>query len=209
MKVAIVDHGGSNLLSLRKAVSSVGATPIVLSSPEDLTLCSSAILPGVGNFEACSKSLTRDGWFDALHDFSTTLERPLLGICLGMQLLSAQSSELMLNSGDGTAQGLSLIDGSVTRLKTSDSHRIPHVGWNSVSHNGDSLFRDIPSMTDFYFVHSYAFHTSNDSETIGTCSYGETFAAVVRKDRIVGTQFHPEKSSRAGLALLRNFVELI
>lgn len=195
-------------MSLCKAVSSLGAFPVVLTSPEDLALCSSAILPGVGNFEASSKSLTKAGWFEALRDYATNLGRPLLGICLGMQLLSTESSELMLTSGEGTAQGLALIEGSVAKLQATGSHLIPHVGWNSVSHEGDPLFRDIPTMTDFYFVHSYAFKTTNTGETIGTCSHGQTFAAVVRKNRIVGTQFHPEKSSRAGLALLRNFLEL-
>jgi len=168
------------------------------------------ILPGVGNFSDCVQLLRKGGWTDALTDEVRGSGKPLLGICLGMQLLASRSMEgADVCAPEGTL-GLDLLPGRVEHLRTlACGLRVPHVGWNSVSafRTKGGLFDGIPEGTDFYFVHSYAFVTEDPADVIATTDYGIPVTAAVRRGNVWGTQFHPEKSSRAGFRLLRNFIE--
>jgi glutamine amidotransferase len=167
-------------------------------------------LPGVGNFADCARLLHVGGWFHALQDEVQAGQKPLLGVCVGMQLLASCSMEgANADALDGTP-GLGFIPGRVEHLNSLGCHlRVPHVGWNAVapvSMRG-GLFDGIPVGTDFYFVHSYAFVPANPADILATTDYGITVTAAVRRGHVWGTQFHPEKSSRAGFRLLRNFIE--
>jgi len=166
------------------------------------------ILPGVGNFADCAALLNQGGWVDALHREVIERRTPLLGICVGMQLLATGSFE---GSIDGKlVAGLGFIPGEVKHLRQLGCNlRVPHVGWNSVTQHGENchLLASIPDGTDFYFVHSYAFIPYEAADLQASTDYGAPVSAIVRRGHIWGTQFHPEKSSRAGFQLLRNFIE--
>ena len=148
-------------------------------------------------------NLSKRGLVDLLNDLVLKRRKPILGICLGFQLLGASSEEF------GHTKGLRWIDAAVTPLQPDDAAlRLPHVGWNEVSQTGTSiLFDSIADRSLFYFVHKFRLGTPTDASVVGTCDYGGPFTAAVQKGNIFGTQFHPEKSQQAGLALLRNFLE--
>jgi glutamine amidotransferase len=208
MKVGIIDYGVGNLGSVMQALEELRVTPIMLKNAIDMHSADAFILPGVGNFKDCKNLLDSGGWTAALVDEVLASKKPLLGICLGMQLLADISYEGGEN-GNGTP-GLGFVPGVVKHLgELGCTHRVPHVGWNSIKciQANDCLLTGIPSGTDFYFVHSYAFSASDFSDVVATVEYGVPVASVVRRGRVWGTQFHPEKSSRAGFRLLRNFVE--
>jgi glutamine amidotransferase len=193
-----------------RALEELRATPILITHSTAMHTADSLILPGVGNFADCARLLDDGGWTQALRNEVQVAGKPLLGVCLGMQLLATTSMEGAAdNSANGT-RGLGLIPGRVENLrKLGCSLRIPHVGWNEVTiHNsaGD-LFGGIPDLTDFYFAHSYAFVPDDPAHVLATTVYGIPVTAAVRCGHIWGTQFHPEKSSRAGFRLLRNFIE--
>jgi len=207
MKVAIVDYGMGNLGSVRRALDELNARTEIISDPKSLAAADRIILPGVGSFSDGMASLQQGGWVEALREQVLTRGKPLLGICLGMQLLSSQGCE-----GASTAvPGLNLIPGTVKHLATLGcSLRIPHVGWNSATLVGNpALFAGIPDQTDFYFVHSFAFVATNPEHVIATVDYSTPVAAAIRSGSALGTQFHPEKSSKAGFRLLRNFLEFM
>lgn len=212
MKVGVIDYGVGNLGSVISSLEQLRVTPVLVTRAIDMHYVDSYILPGVGNFTDCARLLNEGGWVQALQDEVQVSGKPLLGICLGMQLLSSigmESSKDDVNNGKGTP-GLDFIPGRVESLQNLGcSLRVPHVGWNEVvSKNISSgLFSGIPDNTDFYFVHSYAFVPDNIEHILATTSYGIPVTAAVRSGNIWGTQFHPEKSSRAGLRLLRNFIE--
>lgn len=206
MKVGVLDYGVGNLGSVISALAELGESPLLIERAADVHLADSLILPGVGGFAACKEILDRGGWTDAVLEQTLTRNKPILGICLGMQLLA--------DFGDEGGQhveptaGLGLIPGRVVSLKSLGcQERLPHVGWNSISLVTENhLLQNVPTGTDFYFVHSYAFVPSEQSNLIATVNYGVDFAAVVSRGNVWGTQFHPEKSSKAGFRLLRNFV---
>lgn len=208
MKVGLINYGVGNLGSVYRALEELRVSPCVIDRAVDLHGMDCFILPGVGSFKDCSEILIREGWKAAIQDEIHTYGKALLGICLGMQLLATKGDE---GCEEGLfSEGLDLIPGQVTRLSNlSCAEKLPHVGWNDVTPRqmDSGLFNLIPSGTDFYFVHSYALVPSNPSHTIATCNYSIPFAAAVQKDRVWGTQFHPEKSSRAGRQLLKNFLE--
>ena len=195
--VAIIDYGVGNLRSVQKAFAAVGVDVVVSSDKETLQTAKKLVLPGVGAFGACMRELARTGLVDFI------LERvkqgtPLLGVCVGMQMLFEDSSEF------GLTRGLGLLRGSVRRF--SGELNVPHVGWNQVSQNSkDPLFADIPNNSFFYFVHSYYCEPSNAGVMVGQTDYGVRFASIVSEGNVSGVQFHPEKSQAAGLQLLRNF----
>lgn len=206
MKVAIVDYGMGNLGSVRRALTELGVDVIVAERPDQLAAAARIVLPGVGSFTDGMAHLDARGWSDALRERTLTHGIPLLGICLGMQLLAGAGSE----GGNGTmTPGLALIPGDVVRLDALGcTLRIPHVGWNAiVPHGTPPLLAGIPPQTDFYFVHSYAFRPASPSHILATTDYGVPLTAVVGDGPVMGTQFHPEKSSRAGFRLLKNFLE--
>ena len=199
--VAIVDYGMCNLDSMRRALEECGAAPKVTDDPRDLESAERIVLPGVGAFGDAMRNLRERGLDVAL---AAQVERgiPLLGICLGMQLLATTGVE------GGGAAGLGFISGEVVRLlPTADSPRIPHVGWNEVRPlQPHPLFTDIAAGKDFYFVHSFHFRCVNAAAALAVTPYCGGFTSAVARDHVMGVQFHPEKSQKTGFTMLRNFL---
>lgn len=208
MKVGVIDYGVGNLGSVLRALEEVRVTPVLLNRPMDMHATDCLILPGVGNFADCTRMLNHGGWTTALRDEVLGYDRPLLGICVGMQLLADSSTEGAIEGED--TPGLGFIPGQVRHLRSFGSTlRVPHVGWNSITRTrtDDHLLNGIPQGTDFFFLHSYAFAPQNPVDVLATTDYGVSVTAAVRRGFVWGTQFHPEKSSRAGFRLLKNFIE--
>jgi glutamine amidotransferase len=203
MKVAIVNYGMGNLGSVHRALEDLGAHPFIADHPAALFEANRVVLPGVGAFAEGMERLRAGGWVEAIHRQVKEMGKPLLGICLGMQMLAERGDE------GGGADGLGLVRGQVRRLDALGCGlRIPHMGWNDVTHaEADPLFAHVAQGTDFYFVHSYAVDGSAPGEVSATVTYGAPVAAAVRAGVVFGVQFHPEKSSRAGRQLLRNFLD--
>lgn len=208
MKVGVIDYGVGNLGSVMRALEELRVAPVLVNRAVDMHATDCLILPGVGNFADCARLLSEGGWADALRQEVQGYDRPLLGVCVGMQLLADASTEGA--EAEQVIPGLGLIPGRVEHLRLLGCGlRVPHVGWNSITiaAPADHLFAGIPDGTDFYFVHSYAFAAREPADILATTDYGVPVTAAVRRDRVWGTQFHPEKSSRAGFRLLRNFIE--
>lgn len=202
--VAIIDYGRGNIHSVAKAVAYLRAEPELVSSPRDLASFGCAILPGVGAFADAIAALRSTRLAGAVREFAAS-GKPLLGICLGMQLLLQTGAE------GGLEPGLGLVRGQV-RLLAAPGLKVPHVGWNAVSAPGPGvlpppLLTGIPD-SYFYFVHSYAAFPEDPADWAASTTYGERFASVIGRGTVWGTQFHPEKSGSAGLHLLRNFLSL-
>ncbi|HET9124345.1 MAG TPA: imidazole glycerol phosphate synthase subunit HisH [Solirubrobacteraceae bacterium] len=198
--VAVVDYGMGNRRSVQKALEHLGARVQVTRDPARLAAADGVVLPGVGAFAAAMSALSALDLIDPIRAAAAN-ERPLLGICLGMQLLFERSSEL------GETAGLGLLAGEVTRLEPGPGLRIPHIGWNEVRAVRPAAILDgMPARgAAFYHVHSYAVRPSDPADVAATTTYGETFATVVARGTVMGTQFHPEKSSVRGLRLLEAF----
>ena len=208
MKVGVIDYGVGNLGSVLRALEELRVAPVLVNRAADLHATDCLILPGVGNFADCARLLHEGGWTTALRDEVQGYQRPLLGVCVGMQLLADSSTE-GADEGQGTP-GLGFIPGQVQHLRSFGcTQRVPHVGWNGITRtrSDDPLFHGIPDGTDFYFVHSYAFAPQDSADVLATTDYGVPVTAAVRRGHVWGTQFHPEKSSRAGFRLLKNFIE--
>ncbi len=195
-RIAVVDHGAGNLVSIGRGLERAGAATVFASSPADLDGADGVVLPGVGTTAAAMARLEAAGMVDPLREW----EGPLLGICVGLQLLFDASDE-----HDGGAC-LGLIGGTVRRLEAAPL--LPHIGWNDVAVNDHPIFTNIASGTPFYFVHSFAPVPADPTVVIGTAEYGAPLVAAVAAERRVGVQFHPERSGRAGLRLLANFVRM-
>ena len=194
--VAIIDSGGANIASLELAMERLGVPAELTTDPEKLRAASHVILPGVGAAADCMSRLQRAGLVETIRE----LRQPVLGICVGMQLLFDSSEE-------GDVQCLGLLPGRVRRLPDRDNLPVPHMGWNQLEFNGKTpLLTDIRPGDYVYFVHSYAAPVSE--LTLATTQYGDPFAAVVHRGNVYGAQFHPERSARIGAQLLRNFVQL-
>lgn len=195
--VAIIDYGVGNLRSVEKAFAAVGVDAIVTGDADTLEKTERLVLPGVGAFGACMRELHRHGFIDLIME-RVRQGTPLLGVCVGMQMLFEESSEF------GQTKGLGLLQGSVSRFSTGLT--VPHVGWNQVNQRtSHPLFEDVAQESFFYFVHSYFCEPVDENATIGTTDYGVSFASIVAEKNICGVQFHPEKSQAAGLQLLKNF----
>lgn len=201
-RVQVVDAGLGNLRSVTNALVAVGGEPAVVKDPRDLDRTARVILPGVGAFGDAMASLHDRGWIAAIR---RTVEEgiPLLGICLGMQLLMTEGAE------HGSHAGLDLVAGTVTRLRPGDpALRLPHIGWNDIRPVREcSLLAGLPDH-DFYFAHSYAIEPADSSVVTSYCQHGTEFVATLHTGNVFGAQFHPEKSHRSGLQVLRNFVDL-
>ncbi len=204
MKVAVIDYGMGNLDSVVRAVEECGGEPILVSHSADLEQVTHIILPGVGTFAAAMHNIRSRAFDRALDEQVLGKGIPFLGICLGMQLLATTGWE------GGETPGLGWIPGEVRRLHSNgNNERIPHVGWNEVEISEPcALFRNIPYGKDFYFVHSYTFHCQNPENVLATTAYCGTFASVVGEGQIFGVQFHPEKSQRFGLQMIKNFLSV-
>jgi glutamine amidotransferase len=203
--VVIIDYGVGNIESIKSAIRSLGIEKVSLSNePKHLSEASALILPGVGAFGACVSNLKRNALDRTLADLVVVKKKPLLGICVGMQLLADFSEE------NGVHQGLGWIPGKVVRLSSVAGCRIPHVGWNEVHIQEMERLgeRFKVSNPEFYFDHSYHF-TCDRKYITGSAFYGQEIVAVVRKENIVGVQFHPEKSNSNGLRIFRSFFNSI
>jgi glutamine amidotransferase len=198
--IGVIDYGMGNRRSVEKALEHVGAQVALTSDHDELRGCDGLVLPGVGAFPKAMQNLRQLGLIDLIES-RVDEGTPLLGICLGMQLLFERSDELE------PTPGLGLIDGEVTRLKAGGL-RIPHIGWNEVRFERPSpLTRELPSPgCPFYHVHSFAARPTDPDNVIGTTEYGERFVTFVGRGSVFGVQFHPEKSSLNGLRMLDSFV---
>lgn len=200
--VGIIDYGMGNLGSVANAFSAIGALPEIFGHPEQLLGADMIVLPGVGAFGDGIANLRSRGWLDPLEEAVRRRGKPFLGICLGMQLLATFGTE------HGRHDGLNWISGGVHRLKAAEGIRIPHIGWNDARVSGNSeLFKGLGESQTYYFVHSYVFEPEDQSVIAARTDHGSEFVSAIASENIFATQFHPEKSQRAGLAVLRNFVE--
>ena len=199
-KIVIVNTGCANISSVRFALERLGAEVDVSDDVKVIKSADKVFLPGVGTAAAAMASIKQK----ALADTLQTLTQPVLGVCLGMQLMVETSAEGGFQ-GAGNIDCLNLMPGHVARME-SKGVRLPHMGWNTVAHKEESLFKGIPQDTYFYFVHSFA--VPEYEHTLASCTYGKTFSAAINKNNFYGVQFHPERSGEAGAQLLTNFVNL-
>lgn len=210
MSVVIIDYGSGNLRSAEKSFeraareADLGMDILVSNKPEDVLAADRVVLPGVGAFGDCAQGLRKiDGLHEALIEAVHTKAKPFMGICVGMQLMATRGLE------HGSHDGLGWIDGEVVAIEPDDaSLKIPHMGWNELAFEDGShpLLTDLPH-ANVYFVHSYQFKTADQAHQLATVGYGGDVTAVVGKDNMVGTQFHPEKSQAIGLKVITNFLK--
>jgi glutamine amidotransferase len=202
-RIAVIDYGAGNLVSIQQALTCVGATVVIAAGPEDLTDVDALIVPGVGAARPAMTRLERHGLTEPIQSWITA-GRPYLGICLGLQLLFDGSDE------DG-AMTLGILPGRTVRLI--DAPTLPHIGWNQVERTGDHpLFDGIADGADFYFVHSYAGNPVPDPRldpVLATTRHGTPFVSAIAVGSVLGVQFHPERSGTDGLRLLANFVRIV
>jgi glutamine amidotransferase len=198
-RIAILDYGMGNLRSVEKALERVGAGAEITAEPSRVEAADGVILPGVGAFPKAMERV-REAGLDELVAGRAEVGVPVLGICLGLQLLFERSAE---NEG---GEGLALLDGPVAPLEA-NGHKVPHIGWSPVRWARESrLTEGLGPEPPFYFVHSFTPRPEREADVLGTAAYGERFACAVERPPLYGVQFHPEKSSSAGLGLLSNFV---
>lgn len=198
--ITIIDYGLGNLGSVANMLRRLGVRSRISSRPDDLLSAEGLILPGVGHFATGMQNLNARGLVPVLGQAVTLHEVPVLGICLGAQLLAQYSEE-------GGVAGLGWIDAKVKRFTLDDSLPVPHMGWNEVEPVDSEVFAGhVPGETRFYFVHSFHFDSAAPSQVAAWCTYGYRFAAAVRSRHVWGVQFHPEKSHRFGTRVLQNWV---
>ena len=211
MKIAIIDYESGNLKSVSKAVELASNNILnksdvkIINSANELKNFDKIVLPGQGSFKQCYQSLLSiDGIVDELTSAVLEKQKPILGICVGMQLFSSFGEE------DGGSKGFDWIKGKVNKINLTDKNlKLPHMGWNNISINQKSkLFSGIENESHFYFVHSFAFDVENDQFISATTNYSTAIVSAVEKNNIFGTQFHPEKSQANGIKILENFVKL-
>ena len=203
--IALIDYGSGNLRSVHKALLKVGAEVRIAQTPEEMAEARAVVLPGVGAFDDCIHALEKQALIEATQKFIQS-GRPFLGICVGYQALFEKSEEF-----NSCAAGMAIFEGKVVRFSQESGLKIPQIGWNrlEVVQPNCPLFRGVESGVYVYFVHSF-FPRPADASIVATrTDYGETFASAVWRDNVFATQFHPEKSQKVGLQLLKNFVELV
>ncbi len=203
MKIALIDYGSGNLQSAYKAlelVSNSKTKVFITSNPKNLLKADKIILPGVGSFADCMKGLKSiSGMLNILNEVVLEKKKPFLGICVGMQLLATEGKE------KGNHKGLGWIEGKVIKIKKHKQIKIPHMGWNTVNTISKHPILKRKKF-ESYFVHSYNFICKNKKNILATCDYKQKITAIVGKENIIGTQFHPEKSQKIGLEILKNFI---
>ena len=211
MKIAIIDYESGNLKSVSKAAELASNNILnksdvkIINSANELKNFDKIVLPGQGSFKQCYQSLLSiDGIVDELNSAVLEKQKPILGICVGMQLFSSFGEE------DGGSKGFDWIKGKVNKINLTDKNlKLPHMGWNNININQKSkLFSGIENESHFYFVHSFAFDVENEQFISATTNYSTEIVSAVEKDNIFGTQFHPEKSQANGIKILENFVKL-
>ncbi len=208
--IAIIDYGMGNIHSVNKALQLFGAKTIITNNPRDIQSAEKAVLPGVGAFDDAMLELEKQGLTKPIKEY-TKSKKPLLGICLGMQLLFEESQEA------SKTKGLGILKGKVRRFQGGKGLKVPHMGWNQlkmgtrrrVQGTGQCpLLKNIPDNSNVYFCHSYYPYPKDKNIIAATTDYGLEFSSVVWQDNIYGVQFHPEKSQKTGLRMIENFVNL-
>ena len=211
MKIAIIDYETGNLKSVSKALELASNNVLkksnieIINSAKDLNNFDKVVLPGQGSFKQCFQSLNSiHGILDGLRNFVTVKKKPILGICVGMQLFSSFGDE------DGGSDGLGWIKGQVKKISLKDlSLKLPHMGWNNIQISSNSkLLSGVNNDSHFYFVHSYSFDVDEKKYVSATTNYSIEIVSAIEKDNIFGTQFHPEKSQANGIKILENFVKI-
>jgi glutamine amidotransferase len=212
--IAIIDYGMGNLRSVFQAFHHVApdANVLIAHTPEEILAAERVVLPGQGAMPDCMKHLEESGLLEAL--FDAAKNKPLLGVCVGEQMLFDQSAEVRANSNTAWTSCLGLIPGEVRRFELTgklqpdgSAYKVPHMGWNQVRQDRQHpLWDGIPDLTSFYFVHSYYVVPQRKEDIAGSTEYGDWFTSTVARDNIFATQFHPEKSAEYGLKLYKNFV---
>lgn len=201
-KVAIVDYGTGNLNSVRRSMDILGVSSVVTADRHEISAAEKIILPGVGHFGKAMENLRRLDLVDTLNRLVIEERKPILGICLGMELMAEKSEE-------GDADGLGWFPAEIVKFRISETRgfKIPHMGWNRVRIKKESaLMSNIPETAEFYFVHSYHLKVRDESDVLNETEYEAAFPSAIERDNIFGVQYHPEKSHDAGLRLLENFV---
>ena len=205
MKIGIISYGIGNIGSVIGSLNNIGVNYQIIEEEMQFDDVDKLILPGIGSFKKCKEILDEKNFTKQILDKVIKEKIPILGICLGMQLLAYLGAEGSINS---FSKGLNLIEGKVANLKNLGSTLIlPHIGWNNIKiKNNSPIIKNIPDDTDFYFVHSFAYNDINKKYIIAEANYGTSFPVIIQKKHIWGTQFHPEKSSKAGLEIIKNFI---
>lgn len=200
--IAIIDYGMGNIRSVSKSFETVGAEVSVTQNPDEIKKAKAIVLPGVGAFRDCMENLSKLGLINVIKE-EILKGKPYFGICLGLQILFTESEEF------GLCRGFDILKGRVVRFNLSENYKIPHMGWNNVKFKKKNrIFEEIPDNSYFYFVHSY-YVIPEDSKTVaGVTDYGVEFTSMIIHENIFATQFHPEKSQKMGLKLIKNFVQL-
>ena len=200
--IGIIDYKMGNIGSIQNMFKRISVKSVISSKIEILNNCDKLILPGVGSFDQGMKNLKNHNFIRFLNDYVIKDKKPILGICLGMQLFAD-------NSEEGDLSGLGWIKGNVKKFNLrKDGLKVPHMGWNNIECKNSKLFLNLPSEKRFYFVHSFFFECKNKENIISTTDYGINFASSINKQNIWGTQFHPEKSHICGMNLLKNYAKL-
>jgi glutamine amidotransferase len=197
VKVAIINYRMGNVASVEKAIKYLGYEPVVTNDPIEINNASYIILPGVGAFNQGMENLNKLGLVDLLNKEIIINKKPFLGICLGMQLIATTGYEPQVT------KGLGWIEGEVIKINELEKS-IPHLGWNEITTTQNTFIKEF-NQKDFYFIHSYHFKVSNSENIAATVNYGNKYVAVIQKENIHATQFHPEKSQTSGLELLKSF----
>ena len=202
--LAIIDYGMGNLNSVKKKLDRLKTTASITSNPRDIIKADKIILVGVGHFAKAMKNIKELDLLDALSEVAIIKKKPVLGICLGMQLMAKDSEE-------GNTEGLGWLDANVRKMQVDDTlkFKIPHTGWNKITQSKKShLMKGIPESSEFYFVHSYYLRSNETSNILNETEYCFKFTSAIEKDNIFGVQYHPEKSHDVGEVLLKNFISL-
>lgn len=202
--ITIIDYGMGNLGSIRNMIKKIGEESIITNNINEIMKAKKLILPGVGRFDTGMNNLKEMNLIEILNNKVLKEKTPILGICLGMQLLTNHSEE-------GNVDGLGWIDAKTIKFNIDDKNfKIPHMGWNEIKVvNKSTIIRELENEARFYFVHSYYVECNNEKNCIAKTNYVDDFDCIIQNNNIIGTQFHPEKSHKFGMKLLKNFVELI
>ena len=203
-RIIIVDYRTGNLNSIKRTLDQIGSVSIISSQVEDLAQADKIILPGVGHFAKAMANLKQLGLLDALNEAVLIKRKAVLGICLGMELMAIRSEE-------GDTRGLQWLDAEAVRFNVSapSRHKVPHMGWNRIQiKKVSALMKGVQDLSEFYFAHSYHLKINDGSDLLNETEYGISFPSAVERNNIFGVQYHPEKSHRTGVQLLKNFIDL-
>ncbi len=202
--IGILNYNCGNINSVYKSIKDKTAEIKIIELPEDFKNCDKIIMPGVGHFSRAMEHLSALGFRDTLNEFALVSKKPILGICLGMQIMTKQSEE-------GNTVGLAWIDGEMKKFEMNDTlnFKVPHSGWNTNQILKESILtKGLEQNPEFYFVHSYYCKLNNQKNALMSCEYQDEFISAFEKDNLFGVQFHPEKSHETGLKLMDNFIKL-